>query len=384
MTDRVAVYPDPVISHKLDLASFAFRAFATVAIKGPDPMNTRLVILLFILLAVPLFGRPKTDTIVMKNGDRFTCEIKQLDRGVLSAGLDYVDGTISIDWSKVARLESTQLFLVHTQDGTIYEGAIRTPATPAEEPVKIEIIGTPEQPEVVDRRQIVEMNQASDSFWRRFSGSIDTGMIYSKGNNTAQYNLGSDLTFRRDRWNADVSYSSNLSTSNRETASTRNQVNYDGLRFMPWNNWYYTGIGSFLQSSQQGINLQSSLGGGIGRFFKNTDRTRISLTGGFTWQDTQYDSSVLYPSEKAIAGMIAGSVQLFIFKKTTLAVNAALLPVLNQPGRVRFNTDASYSLQIIKNLWWKFTFYGNWDNRPPGNLSGSDFGATSGISYSFN
>ncbi len=348
--------------------------------------NIRLSIpiLITVFLVGPLLGRTKTDTIVMKNGDHFTCEIKQLDRGVLYASFDYVDGTISIDWAKVARVDSTQLFLVHTQDGTIYEGAIRTPATPAEQPVKIEVVGTPEQPEVIPRRQIIEMNQASDSFWRRFSGSIDSGLIYSKANDTAQYNLGSELTYRRDRWSADASYSSNLSTSNRETTATRNQVDYDGLRFMPWNNWYYTGVGSFLQSSQQGINLQASLGGGIGRFFKNTDRTRIALTGGFTWQDTRYDSSILYPTEKAVAGLIAGNVQLFIFKKTTLALSASLLPVLNQPGRVRFNTNAAYSLQIIKNLWWKFTFYGNWDNKPPGNLSGTDYGATSGISYSFN
>src|SRR5277367_3885428 len=115
-------------------------------------MNLRLTILLA-LLVLPLFGRPKTDSIVMKNGDHFTCEIKQLDRGVLYVGLDYVDGTISIDWAKVARVESTQLFLIHTQDGTIYEGAIKTPATPAEEPVKIEIVGAPQQEEVVDRRQ---------------------------------------------------------------------------------------------------------------------------------------------------------------------------------------------------------------------------------------
>lgn len=118
--------------------------------------------------------------------------------------------------------------------------------------------------------------------------------------------------------------------------------------------------------------------------FKNTNRTRIALTGGFTWQDTQYASALLYPSEKAVAGLIAGNIQMFIFKKTTLNVDATLFPVLNQPGRVRFNTNASYSIQIIKNLWWKFTFYGNWDNKPPGNLSGSDYGSSSGISYSFN
>lgn len=345
-------------------------------------MNIRLVFLVS-ALAVPLFGRPKTDAIVMKNGDRFTCEIKKLENGVLYTALDYVDGTISIDWAKVARVESNQLFLVHTQSGAVYQGTIRTAATPGEEPVKIEIEEIPQNQEVIYRRQIVGMAQLSESFWRRFSGSIDSGMIYSKGNNTAQYNLGSDLTYRRERWTAGASYNSSLSSSNRETASTRNQVNLDALRLLPWNNWFYTGVGNYLQSSQQGIDLQTTLGGGIGRFFKNTDRTRISASGGFAWQDTQYSSSV-NPSQKAVAGLIAGSVQLFVFKKTSLALDGSLLPVLNQPGRVRFYTNAAYSIQIIKNLWWKFSFYGNWDNKPPVHLSGSDFGSSSGLSYSFN
>jgi Protein of unknown function, DUF481 len=346
-------------------------------------MNIRLVFLLLALLAVPLLGRAKIDAVVMKNGDRFTCEIKKLENGVLYTALDYVDGTISIDWAKVARVESSQLFLVHTQSGAVYQGTIRTAATPGEEPVKIEIEEIPQKQEVINRRQIVGMTQSSESFWRRFSGSLDSGMIYSKGNNTAQYNLGSGLTYRRERWTAEATYNSSLSSSNRETASTRNQVNVDALRLMPWNNWFYAGVGDFLQSSQQGINVQTTLGGGIGRFFKNTNRARISATGGFAWQDTQYSSSVS-PSQKAIAGLIAGNIQLFVFKKTTLTLNGTLLPVLNQPGRVRFATNSAYSIQIIKNLWWKFTFYGNWDNKPPSHLSGSDFGSSSGVSYTFN
>ncbi len=227
------------------------------------------------------------------------------------------------------------------------------------------------------------MTQLSDSFWRRFSGSIDSGTIYSKGNNTAQYSLSSNLTYRQERWTAGATYSSSLSSSSGATTSTRNQLGVDALKIMPWNNWFYTSVGNFLQSSQQSIKLQTTLGGGLGRFFKNTNRTRVSLAGGFAWQDTQYNSSI-YTSQKAIVGLLTGSVQLFVFKKTTLSLDGGVLPVLNQPGRVRLYTNSSYSIQIIKNLWWKFTFYGNWDNKPPTHLSGSDFGATSGLSYSFN
>ena len=47
-------------------------------------MDARLTILCLLLLPIaPAWGRSKTDVIVMKNNDHFTCEIKRLDRGVL-------------------------------------------------------------------------------------------------------------------------------------------------------------------------------------------------------------------------------------------------------------------------------------------------------------
>ena len=70
-------------------------------------------------LACPALAREKSDLLVMKNGDRITCQVKNLDAGVLKVDLDYVDGTVSIDWLKVARLESKFLFLVQLQDGSI-------------------------------------------------------------------------------------------------------------------------------------------------------------------------------------------------------------------------------------------------------------------------
>ena len=64
----------------------------------------------------------------MNNSDRITCEIKGLHSNTLYISVDYFLGTISVDWSKVDHIESKQLFLVRTQDGTVYtEGALPTP-----------------------------------------------------------------------------------------------------------------------------------------------------------------------------------------------------------------------------------------------------------------
>jgi hypothetical protein len=42
----------------------------------------------------------KTDVVTMANGDRVTCEIKTLDRGMLEVSTDSW-GTISIEWEEV-------------------------------------------------------------------------------------------------------------------------------------------------------------------------------------------------------------------------------------------------------------------------------------------
>ncbi len=348
-------------------------------------MKTRFLILLyFIFSAVPLCGRPKIDTIVMKNGDHWTCEIKRLEEGVLYAGVDYVDGTISVDWSKVARLESSQLFLVKTQAGFIYTGTLKTPETPADEPVKIEITEAPSQQVVLARKEIVEVGQTSETFWRRFSGSINGGLIFSKSNSNTQYNLSSQLKYVRARWSAQASYSTALSSSEGATTTTRNQLTISAERNLRWNNWYYAGLADFLQSSSQGIDLQTSVGAGIGRYLKNTNRARIALTGGLAWQGTNYvPSGGLPDNQNLIAALISTRVQAFKFKKTNLNLSASLLPALSQPGRVRFNTNIIYSIEIFNHFWWNFTFYGNWDNRPPATLSGSDYGSSSGTSYTF-
>ena len=93
-------------------------------------MNSRLLYIGFLLLfASPLLARDKSDVLVMRNGDRFTCEVKSLDADTLSISLDYAAGTVSIDWGKVDHIESKQLFLVKTQDGLVYSGSLSTPSS---------------------------------------------------------------------------------------------------------------------------------------------------------------------------------------------------------------------------------------------------------------
>ena len=345
-------------------------------------MKTRAKILSLVLLAAaPVAARPKIDVIVMANGDRITGEIKGLNAGVLRVDLDYIDGTIALQWMKVARVESKQLFIVHTQDGSSYTGTL---FTSPRETTKIEV-AQPEQSAVtIEQGRIVRLEETADSFLQRWNGEINLGLVYSKGNNSTQNTFGSEVEYRRERWGASAAFNSNLASSSGSNTSTRNQADLAGFHLMARKNYFYGGIGSFLQSSVQNIHRQTTLGGGIGRYFKNTNRARISVLGGLAWQSANYNqSNVAIQTQQAAAGLIAADARLFVFKKTNLTVKAYLVPAISDGGRVRFNTNASYYLKLFKNLNWNLSFYGNWDTQPPANFAASDYGYSAGIKWTF-
>jgi hypothetical protein len=57
----------------------------------------RIIFLLAIILAVtPLHAREKSDVIVMKNGDKITCEVKGLASDTLYISVDYILNTCNI------------------------------------------------------------------------------------------------------------------------------------------------------------------------------------------------------------------------------------------------------------------------------------------------
>jgi hypothetical protein len=348
-------------------------------------MNLQMlpILLLLCLTTSQLFARDKTDVLVMKNGDHITCEVKGLDAGVLYISIDYVDGTTSVDWSKVARLESKQLFVVKMEDGTVYTGELKTEEAGAARPIQIKVL-LAEQEEVVNGTQVIRMVGTSDKFWERFNGNVNFGVIYSKGNQSTQFSLGADTVYVRERWNAGYNFDSNLSSISGATTSTRNALSLTAFHLLPPKNWLYGGVGGFLQSSEQGIILQTLLGGGVGRYLKNSNRTNLMVLGGMAWQDTNYQQTkVPTGREQTAAALIYAQASFFRFSKTHFNGTAMVLPALSDPGRVRFNTSLTYYVKLFGQVDWNASFYGNWDTQPPPGLNGSDYGTSSGLSWSF-
>jgi len=76
----------------------------------PMPLKRRggFALIVFCVLQVlctgPCLGKVKRhDTIVMKNGDRLTGEVKRLEQRVLYIETDYLSGSVGLDWLQVEK-----------------------------------------------------------------------------------------------------------------------------------------------------------------------------------------------------------------------------------------------------------------------------------------
>jgi len=350
------------------------------------PTRVLLLLTTMTLLASFAFARPKTDVLFMTNGDRLTCEVKRLEGGILDIGLDYVDGSISVAWEKVARIESSYLFVVQLTDGSTFAGTVIKPEAlaGAAQTLLIREVGNVE-PTEVPQDEVARMDQASASFLNRFNGGVTLGSQFAKGNNTTQYNFTSDLGYEETKWSAKIRYSSNLSSSTGTDPATRNQLDLSGFHLARRKNVFYAGSGGFLQSSVQGIQNQVSAGGGLGMFIKNTPQTRLSLLGGLGVQSTHYTSTagVTDTDQNLAIAIFSSTFEIFKFKKTHLQATGTVSPALNDLGRVFGKTNVSYYLDLFGKFDLNLSFYGNWDSRPPEGFQKSDYGTSTGISYTF-
>lgn len=341
------------------------------------------LLLAVIALAAVAFGRPKTDVLVMKNGDRITCEIKKLEGGILLAALDYVDGNVAIDWEKVARVESSALFVVKLEDGATFAGTMIAQERDGVPVLEIQPARANE-PLSVTQDRVVGLDQASFNFFRRFNGGINIGAQYSKGNSNTQYNLGSDVAYQESRWAISSRFDSSLSSSTGAPTATRNQAGVSGYRLLRHQNYFYQGGVNFLQSTVQAIDRQWGVGGGLGVFVKNSNHLRWTMQGGPAWQRTHYIPSGTTPETQNIIAFLASTnVEAFQFKKTRLTLSATVLPALNDLGRYFVRANTTYYLKLFGKVDWNFSAYGNLDSRPPPQLQGSDYGSSMGFSYSF-
>lgn len=339
------------------------------------------VLLCCVLFPEPLRARPAKDIIHFKNGDKWTCEIKKLDRGYLYVGLDYVDGTVSVDWNSVASIESQQMFVVTDSKGVVHTGALSSSAEAAGKPASLVVAAGPSATEI-PRSRVASIQETEPSFWHDFHGGISTGFNFAKSNNQTQYNLNANVDYVKKYWLASSQLQSSFSGSVTSPSDLHNDVSTYATRTLSAKNYVVLAMSDFLRSDEQQLALRAALGGGAGKILKNTDASRIMLIGGLVWTHERYQTAGT-PSFDSAEGLAGALLEYFRFKTTNLSVSVFAYPGLSDVGRIRMDTKAALKYQLVKNLYINFSLYSNYDSKPPRATSKTDYGSSASLGWSF-
>ena len=216
----------------------------------------------FLLYLLPVFSLAQADTVWMRNGDKLTGIILLLDNSKLLLKTEYA-GTLSLQWGKVATLESKTPLLIK-ENTMIGEHAKGLRAGDAGTTTLVNG-GTPKQIALSSVTQIMKPKPLVEDFlWKN---SLDFAFNYKRGESeTNEYDIKYRTTARHGVWR----HHGELWFSREDKNHSRTTDNWGGeyaLDHFVTSQRYWQGRLSYRKDRVEDLEKQKALGFGPGYQF---------------------------------------------------------------------------------------------------------------------
>jgi len=341
----------------------------------------RLSFVAIFVLAGLADARQKTDVVVMKNGDRYTCEIVSLSQGQLKVKTVNTTGSVLLDWMKVDRINSTQYFAVELSNGRDLAGVIEkiSAASGARNDFRIAAAGEVAE---VTAANVVTIARSGRKLRGRLSGGISAGFNYTKGNNETSYNVNGNLNAKTRTHDFLLSLSSTFTGQPSALGTHRNDLNLQYWKSLS-RNWLVGSYNDFLRSQEQELDFRGTFGAVVGRRLKRTNRTAITISSGAAYTSERYkqeQGTIRRGNAESLFGL---RFSIFRFDSTQLTADTKVFPSLTDTGRVRIDSNINGKIDFTHSVSWTVNIFSNYDSRPPTNTPRSDYGVSFGLGWSF-
>jgi putative salt-induced outer membrane protein YdiY len=331
------------------------------------------------------FGAPaqekRKDVVVMNNGDHFTGKVKRLQNGLLYVETDYVSGNIGLDWTQVQSVQSTATYRIVLNNGQRLEGKIEKDSGEKAKPQDFLIREATGEVEV-SSADIASIETKKPTFWRQLQGDIDVGYSFASGNSQSTLNADTSAAYKTPGWEVATSFDSTFSGQSGATSTNREDVEATVSKFLNRNS-FLAGLSDFLHSSRQDLDLRTTLGGGYGRFLKRTTNSNLAWLGGVVYIHESFGTTAGNPSGQSMEAVVGLQYNYVRFDFGEFSSQLRTFPGLTDAGRLRLTTNNSLTIKLRNNFHLVFTFWDNFDSRPPATATKNELGISSGIGWSF-
>ena len=306
-------------------------------------------------LASPAWAQ-KTDTVVLVNGDRFTCEVKLLDRGRLKVDTDNL-GTVFIEWDTIASVTTSSTFQVETSSGLRLLGQLATSRYGS-----IDIV-TATSTIPIDMSTVVSMAPIGSSFWSKLDGNFDLGFSYTQSSGVGQLNLNSSVTFRRPNVQMTLSGSSYFTYQGTDESTARHTLQFASTRAIRSQSLWML-LGGFESNQELGFDLRSTVSAGLGHYLVRSNRAIFVVGGGLSLNEELPVEGEAVTNLDAIVA-VRQSYFTYDYPRTSISFGFDVYPGLSQWGRVRLELNSSVKREVMRDFTVGFTIYDSYDSKPP-------------------
>jgi hypothetical protein len=332
---------------------------------------------LVVALAASAAAHGQSDIALFRNGDRLTGEIKALDRGRVSFDTP-TTGVINLEWDDIDQLFSTTTFEVTLQNGERIYGTLAE--TTGDGEVRVQ---TPLGPRDLPTETVVRMTPIKSTVADRIEMRVDLGHSLAKASDLEQASVGYDFKYRGETRLLTFDFDASTSSSESDPSSTRVFSTFSYQRYLEQLEWNPIGLGQLERNDELGIDRRTSFGGGMGRYLRDTNFSRISFAGGLirSLEDDAGSSETIDDTE----ALIAMNLEWFQYDEPELDVslNATLYRRLSGTKEPRGNVDVNVRWEIFKDFFWGVSVYYTYDGQAENEEEANDYGSFTSLGWKF-
>jgi hypothetical protein len=319
----------------------------------------------------------KTDVVILVNGNSVTGEIKVLEFGALRYSTDSM-GTVSIDWEDIVGVTSNQDLQIELTDGTRYFGAL----LPSESDYNIRVRTATEE-FVFAAQQVVRITpiETSEKFLERLDGSFTFGLQSQEASQVTTSNLAADISYRTRQYLVGLRLNSSVTNQSTEPTQARQSVNLNYQRFLT-NRWFTDWFTGWEKNDAVGTAGRVSLGGAVGRYLTQTNKSQFSLTVGAQAAETTFVGNEETTRE------VEGRIEIRYLRRSltpesSLRFTSTFYPLIKDLSQYRAETDLALRRELFEDLFLELSVGHSYTSDVLTDAAKTDYTVTTSLGYSF-